>query len=305
MQFSLFRRFLVFVKETNRARLRRRRAPARLAYQHWIQENDAPTLARRAIWKAELASLCDRPLISLLMPVYNPNADWLNAAVQSVVDQIYPDWELCIADDCSTAPEVRAQLEQLVARDSRIKVTFRDTNGHISECSNSALALCRGTHVALIDQDDLIPPQALLKVAQVIVQQPDAGIIYSDEDKVGPDGLRESPSRKSNWHPSMLDKENLISHLGVYRTELIKSIGGFRKGFEGAQDHDLALRCTELLDARHILHIPEILYHWRVHPESTANSVDAKPYALVARELCLKEHATRMRASGKRTDETS
>lgn len=279
--------------------MRNRRAPERKAYQRWVVENDAPTLERVRGWQAEVSAMSSHPVISLLMPVYRPDLHWLEEAVASVFAQVYPHWQLCIADDNSPGTDVRGYLEALAKRDPRIQVTFRSSNGHISECSNSALSLCTGSHVALIDQDDLIAPQALLRVAQIVAAQPGVGVIYSDEDKIGPDGRREAPSRKSKWHPSMLERLNLISHLGVYRTDLMRSIGGFRKGFEGAQDHDLALRCTEALSAHDIVHIPEILYHWRVHPDSTACSLDAKPYALIARERCLKEHQARLMAIGK------
>lgn len=296
MQQKVIQRVIAYVKELNRARLRSRRAPQRHAYQCWVQAHDTATVEKIAAWKAEVDALTSKPLISLLMPVYRPDLRWLEAAVQSVFAQVYPHWELCIADDNTPEPEVRDYLKTLCGRDARVHVTFRTSNGHISECSNSALSLCSGSHVALLDQDDLIAPQALLRVAQVIARQPQVGIIYSDEDKLGPDGSREAPSRKSTWHASMLEKNNLISHLGVYRTELMKSLGGFRKGLEGAQDHDLALRCTEILSDEDIVHIPEILYHWRVHPNSTASSLDAKPYALLARERCLKEHEMRLKA---------
>lgn len=302
MRPKAIQRVITYVKELNRARLRNRRAPQRHAYRRWVLDHDTATAERVSGWRSEMNSMPSMPVISVLMPVYRPDMRWLEAAVESVFAQVYPYWELCIADDNSPEPDVRVYLETLCERDARVKVAFRTTNGHISECSNSALSLCSGSHVALLDQDDLLAPQALLRVAQVIARQPQAGVIYSDEDKLGPDGVREAPSRKSAWHMSMLEHNNLISHLGVYRTELMKSIGGFRKGLEGAQDHDLALRCTEILDASDIVHIPEILYHWRVHPNSTASSVDAKPYAIRARERCLKEHEMRMRQLGPKTN---
>jgi O-antigen biosynthesis protein len=283
------------IRQTNRARLRRRRAPERLAYQQWVAQEDCITPERRIALEAELAALSQHTLISVLMPVYNADLTWLKAAVGSVQSQIYPHWELCIADDCSTQQDLLNYLRSLPEQDARIKVRFRTTNGHISACSNSALALCAGTHVALLDQDDLLPAHALLRVAQCIQQHPNVGMIYTDEDKIGPDGLRESPFRKTPWHPDLLAVENTVSHLGVYRTELMRAIGGFRQGLEGAQDHDLALRCSEQLQDDQIVHIPEILYHWRMHAESTSSSLDAKPYALVARQRCLQEHQMRLK----------
>lgn len=283
------------VRNANYKRLRRRREPARLAYQQWVQIHDSPTPDRLRNLEYQYQRLKYRPLISIIMPVYNADLNWLDKAIESIQNQIYQEWELCIADDCSPRSDVRQFLSKLPLKDTRIKVVFRTENGHISEASNSAIGLASGSFLALMDQDDLIASNALLEVAEAIAENPDAGLIYSDEDKIDTSDLREGPTKKGNWKPEKLRIHNYISHLGVYKTELVRSLGGFRVGLEGAQDHDLALRCTEKLTPEQIIYIPKILYHWRMHEHSTAFSKRAKPYAIKAQEKCISEHKIRMR----------
>ncbi|CAH0354119.1 glycosyltransferase [Aquabacterium sp. CECT 9606] len=291
---QLFTRFADMVRDANARRLRRRRAPARLAYQQWVRENDAPTSERLMGFAERYRRLVPRPLISVIMPVYNANLNWLDQAIESIRGQVYQEWELCIADDCSPRREVREALSAWSLKDARIKVAFRSENGHISAASNSAIELASGPFLALMDQDDLITPNALLEMAEAIGQHPKAGLLYSDEDKIDAENLRESPTKKGGWDPDRLQIHNYISHLGVYRTELVRALGGFRVGYEGAQDHDLVLRCSERLDAQQIIYIPQILYHWRMHEHSTASSRRAKPYAVAAREKCIADHKIRM-----------
>jgi glycosyltransferase involved in cell wall biosynthesis len=294
MKKPLLARIKQLIRGFNHRRLRRRRAPERLVYQQWVKDQDTLHTAELKQLQIEVSVMHSHPNISVLMPVYNPNLSWLKQAIESVQAQVYPDWELCIADDCSTTAEVRDFLRQVAANESRIKLVFRAANGHISACSNTALTLCTGQFTALMDQDDLLHPKALLKVAQCINAHPDAGMIYSNEDKLGPEGLRESPSKKAPWHPSLLLEVNHFSHLGVFKTELMQAVGGFRIGLEGAQDHDLALRCSEQIRPDQIHLIPDVLYHWRMHPESTSESLDSKPYALKARNKCIQEHVDRV-----------
>lgn len=234
------------------------------------------------------------PLISIVMPVYNPNLEWLEEAIQSVRNQLYPHWQLCIADDKSADPNVRQALLNYQALDERIKVTFRAANGHISAASNSALELATGEWIALMDQDDLLALEALYRVFEAIECNPDAALIYSDEDKIDEAGNRFSPYFKSDWNPDLFLSHNMISHLGVYKSDLVKSLGGFREGREGSQDYDLALRCIEVLKADQILHIPRVLYHWRSHADSTAQSGSNKGYALRVGQQVLNEHFQRV-----------
>ncbi|XGV98058.1 MAG: glycosyltransferase [Leptolyngbya sp. BL-A-14] len=250
---------------------------------------------------AETIELMPRkPLISIIVPVFNTPEPYLRAAINSVLDQIYPHWELCLADDASTEPHVRQVLEFYEAQDSRIKVAFRTTNGHISHCSNSALALATGEFVALLDHDDLLTPDALYEVALLINRQPEVDLIYSDEDKLDDQETLREPFFKPDWCPDSFLSRMYICHLGVYRRSLVEAIGGFRPGFEGSQDYDMALRFTEKTDR--IAHIPKVLYHWRIHPASAASSTEAKPYAYQAAEKALLEALQRRGTPGKIVD---
>lgn len=289
-----FAKLIAAIKMANYQRLRKRREPQRIAYQKWVAEHDVMTNEKRTELQAQYEKLDSKPLISIVMPVYNAPLGWLDEAIESVRDQVYQEWELCIADDLSSNPAIRPYLEEKASQDPRIKVEFRKTNGHISAASNSAIDIACGDFLTLMDQDDLIPPYALLEVAQCINTHPDSGLIYSDEDKIDEQGNRESPTRKEPWKPELLTDVNRLSHLSTYRTSLIRQLGGFRIGYEGAQDHDLALRCVEQLSPKQIVYIPKVLYHWRIHEHSTARDKSTKPYALSARKRALKEHFQRL-----------
>lgn len=229
------------------------------------------------------------------MPTYNSPALWLRRAIDSVRQQTYPYWELCIADDASPQPHVRVILEEYRGMDSRIRICLRDTNGHISEASNSALALATGDFVALLDHDDELAPHALYKIATAIKDHPELNLIYSDEDKIDELGRRFGPYFKPDWNPELLRAQNVISHLGVYRTELLRSIGGFRIGLEGSQDWDVALRITEQIPADTIAHIPDVLYHWRAISGSTALGHEEKSYVVQSSLRAVNEHLRRTR----------
>ena len=236
--------------------------------------------------------------LSIIIAVFNPGKSWLCEALDSVCNQSYSDWELCIADDASTDPAVSQILREYAERDNRIKICLRTTNGHISNASNSALELASGEWIVLMDHDDILPSHALQEVAKVIKENPDIRLIYSDEDKIDEHGKRFDPYFKSNWNRDLFYSHNMISHLGVYHAEIVRKIGGFRKGFEGSQDHDLALRVIEQIRDDQIYHIRKILYHWRSHPESTASTGDAKPYAIIAGERAINDHLQRTGGSG-------
>lgn len=270
-----------------------REVPDRHDYSRWVEYYD--TLDDNGRWKIgeEIRKWRSKPLIPIIMPVYNPPLDLLREAVESVQSQLYKNWELCIADDASTDAQVITYLESLKAQDKRIKVVFRETNGHISNASNSALMLASGQYIALMDNDDLLPENALYWVARTIHDNPDVGVIYSDEDKIDTAGKRSSPYFKSDWNEFLFRSQNMVCHLGVYRSDLVKEVGGFRTGFEGAQDYDLALRCSEKLNRSQIVHIPRVLYHWRIHAGSTAMAGDEKPYAALAGVKALDEHLQR------------
>jgi GT2 family glycosyltransferase len=263
-------------------------------YKEWVKRYEANNKFY-AEYVLNFKSADNAPLISVIMPVFNTQLPFLKMAIESVRNQIYPHWELCVADDASTDPKIKKILRDYQQLDKRIKVTFRNRNGGISVASNSALSLAEGQWLALFDHDDILPKNALLEVAQVILRNPHVRLIYSDEDKITKKGIRISPYFKPDWNLALLRSHNLITHLGVYHADTVKEIGGFRVGLEGAQDYDLALRLIEKLTPEQIFHIPKILYHWRIHPQSTADiSANAKPYAMLNGERALNEHLQRV-----------
>ncbi|MFA6394320.1 MAG: glycosyltransferase family 2 protein [Sulfurimonas sp.] len=264
-----------------------------VSYSNWIRQYDTVSKADKIKMHQQAEIFQNRPLISIIMPVYNPNPRWLEQAIESVCAQIYPNWELCIADDSSTNSEIRLVLEKYSKADKRIKICFRKENGHISEASNSALAIATGAWIALLDHDDILPEHALFFVVDAINNNQDSQLIYSDEDKIDEDGKRSNPYFKCDWNQDLFYSQNMISHLGVYRADLVRKVGGFRKGLEGSQDYDLALRCIENIAPEQICHISRILYHWRIHVDSTAHDLNAKPYAVIAGEKALMEHFIR------------
>ncbi|WP_082146130.1 glycosyltransferase family 2 protein [Burkholderia pyrrocinia] len=262
-------------------------------YWAWIERYDTLTEQRRIQALAEIEHFERCPLISIVVPTYNSDERFLREMIESVRGQIYPHWELCIADDASPSESVRQVLEAARASDERIKVVYRSVNGHISEASNSALDIATGEYVALLDHDDIIPPHALFMVVKYLNKYPGARMFYSDEDKLSADNERTSPYFKSDWNPQLFLSQNMFSHLGVFETALVREAGGFRKGLEGSQDYDLALRCVELSGHDAVVHIPHVLYHWRILPGSTASSGSEKPYALVAAIRALEDHLAR------------
>ena len=254
------------------------------------------TNADRKRIREHIGSLSYRPTISLIVPVYNTDEKWLRRCLDSVLAQLYPDWELCIADDASTDPMVRKVLDEYRAGDARIRVVFRQENGHISASSNSALSIATGEFIALLDHDDELAENALYENAILLGQYRDADMIYSDEDKLNEDGKRHSPFFKPDWSPDTFLSHMYTCHLGVYRTELVRSIGGFRVGYEGSQDYDLVLRLTE--KTKRIYHISKILYHWRAIHGSTALTYDSKNYAYKAGLKALQEALDRRGEGG-------
>jgi GT2 family glycosyltransferase len=202
-----------------------------------------------------------------------------------VLEQVYTNWELCIADDASTESHVKEILQEYISKDPRIRVAFRKENGHISLCSNSAIEIAKGEFIALLDHDDILTPNALYEVVILLNRYPDADMIYSDEDKLSEDGKLVAPFFKPDWCPDSFLSRMYTCHLGVYRHSLITQIGGFRVGYEGSQDYDFVLRLTEKTEK--IYHIPKILYHWRLHPGSASASLTAKPYAYKAGQRAL------------------
>jgi GT2 family glycosyltransferase len=262
-------------------------------YRNWVEAYDTLTDADRAVILRHIDTMAQRPLISVVMPTYNTPEAYLRCAIESVRRQLYTHWELCIADDASSEPHVRRILEEYRAREPRIKVTYRAQNGHISAASNSAIALATGEFVAFLDHDDELTGHALYMVAVELEAHPAAEIVYSDEDKLAVDGSRFDPYFKPDWDPDLFLAQNLVSHLCVCRTERVREVGGFRPGYDGAQDWDLLMRIAERVPAAHIRHVPHILYHWRAVPGSTALAIGEKSYVSAAQHRTLAAHFAR------------
>jgi len=245
-------------------------------YRRWLTIHD-PSPEQLDSMRIENARWGYRPLISVIVPVYNPADGWLDKMIASVQAQVYSQWELCLADDHSTSPQVRSELERWASVVPGIKVVFRETNGNISAASNSALQLATGEFVALLDHDDALAPHALHRVVEALQPDREVDLLYSDEDKILLDGRRGEVHLKGDFDPDYLLSTNYICHLLVVRRSLVDDLGGFREGYEGSQDHDLAIRAAER--ARAIKHVPEVLYNWRKVPGSAALRAEAKPAA--------------------------
>jgi GT2 family glycosyltransferase len=241
--------------------------------------------------KRSINSFSQKPLFSIIMPVYNPRIDLFIKTLDSVKSQIYEYWELCIADDNSSDTEIRETLEKYGKADNRIKVVYREQNGHISRASNSALELATGEYAVLMDHDDILREDALYEMARAINIKCGADLIYSDEDKIDEWGLHSDPHFKPDWCPDNLLSRNYLGHVCAFKTAQLRDVGGWRVGYEGSQDYDLVLRYTEIYNK--VIHIPEVLYHWRIHSESAALSEAVKPYAYRAAQMALAEAMTR------------
>ncbi len=267
-------------------------------YARWIRCYDRLERDDARRIREQVASFHYSPLISVLLPVYNSNPRWLRRAILSVQKQLYPRWELCVVDDASSDRKLWPFLQRCARRDPRIKVMRRAENGHISAASNDALRLASGDFVALLDHDDELAPTALYFVALALNKNRGLQLLYSDEDKLDAQNRRFEPYFKSDWNPELFLAQNFISHLSVYRTDLVRRTGGFRVGFEGSQDYDLTLRCIDQIQPNEIEHLPWVLYHWRAGDQSTASSVTAKPYAQEAARRAVQEHLDRTGIAG-------
>ncbi|HEY8504472.1 MAG TPA: glycosyltransferase, partial [Gemmataceae bacterium] len=291
----------------------RRLGPAggatRTSYDVWRRRH-ALTDADRERIRSEVATWADPPLISVLMPVYNPRPEFLERALDSVRAQLYPHWQLCVTDDASTDPRVRSILRRYAKLDQRIEVEFAEANGGISAASNRSLARARGAYVALLDHDDELAEHALFRVAETVRRNPDAEMIYSDEDKLDPEGRHVDPFFKPDWAPEYFLTCMYTCHLSVFRTELARAVGGFRSAFDLAQDYDLALRVVAHVqqatrrpdgtsaESERIAHIPDVLYHWRMAPTSTATGHEAKPQAELAARRAVESYLERIGRAG-------
>jgi GT2 family glycosyltransferase len=267
-------------------------------YDIWVKNSDTLSQADRDKIRAHLSGFERKLLISVIMPVYETPEWALREAIDSIRHQLYPYWELCIADDASTAPHIADLLREAAAHEPRIKWMRRPQNGHISAASNSALALATGEFVALMDHDDLLPEHALYEVAVALNKNPTLDILYSDEDQVDRKGRRFFPYFKTDWNIDLLLGHNMISHLGVYRRTLLERVGGFHEGFEGSQDYDVALRCADATVPGRICHIPAVLYHWRRDFGEASFSEERQDQCSSAALRAISDHLERRHESG-------
>ncbi|MGB3700041.1 MAG: glycosyltransferase [Anaerolineales bacterium] len=258
------------------------------SYQQWIYDHE-PNKQVLAGQRTASSKFPRQPLISIITPVFNPSPDVLKDTINSVIAQTYPNWELCLANGGSTQEGVAEVLDDFLNIDQRILVKHLSENLGISSNSNAALSMASGDYIALMDHDDLLAPDMLFEVVQVINQHPEAEIIYFDEDKISSDGrTRLDPFFKpSAWSPDLLLSTNYLMH-SVISHALVDEHGGFRSEVDGAQDWDLSLRITRT--KRNIYHIPKVFYHWRQVPGSAAREANAKPWAFNAQARCIEDH---------------
>lgn len=259
-------------------------------YRAWIATTEASQISARI---AEAWQHCRQrtPVISILLPTYNTDPDFLRQALDSVLAQLYPHWQLCVVDDASSEPHVKPLLQQYAQRDSRIQLHLQTENRGIAATSNRALELAGGEYVALLDHDDVLTPHALLCIAASINQNPQLQLLYSDSDNLDAQGQRVDPFFKPDWNYDLLLGQNYLNHLTVYKKQRLIDVGGWRTGFEGSQDYDLLLRIVEGLADSQIFHIPEILYHWRQVPTSVSRANLGA--AVRAARTAIREHLQR------------
>ena len=237
------------------------------------------------------------PLFSIVTPVYEPPLEVFRETFASVLAQTLADWEWILVDDASPSPDVRDWIREQAVDDPRIRLVERATNGHIVRATNDGVEAAQGAYLAFVDHDDLLTPDALAVMARHVAVHDDVDYLYSDEDKADADGTLHSPFRKPAWSPERLRGQMYTSHLSVMRTSLVREVGGLREGYDGSQDHDLALRVAER--ARRVVHVPEVLYHWRAIAGSAAADIGAKPYATLAGQRAVQDHLDRLGIRGR------
>ncbi len=261
-------------------------------YQMWIENNEP---SKEELEEQRNTKFKINPKISIIIPMYNTPINFFEELVNNLIDQTYTNWELCLADG---SPEKNEKLEKIYKKDERIKYKFIGENKGIAGNTNEALSLVTGDFVALLDHDDLLPIFSLYEIVKCINENPDVEFIYTDEDKFEKlGGKRYDPYFKSDFAPDTLRANNFICHFSVFKKELMDKLGGFRSKYDGAQDYDILLRMSE--ETNNIIHIPKILYHWRVHSLSTAKSGGtAKPYAYEAGTKAIQDHIDRIGLKG-------
>lgn len=260
-------------------------------YHNWIARYNTVRDSDIEEMKGRLLGFKYLPLISVVIPVYNTNHEFLCQLLDSVLNQTYPYFEVCIAEDASPDKEIKVILQEYSQKDERIKVVFRESNGGICAASNSALAISSGEYVALVDHDDFLPVEALFTICHYInLYDNEVDLLYSDEDKLDAQGNRFDPYFKGGWNRRLIYQQNFVAHLGVYRRTIIDEIGGFRQGFEGSQDYDLLLRFLKKTTDERIAHIPYILYSWRKYSEYGSFSTQNQDKSDLAAKRALEEY---------------
>jgi len=256
-------------------------------YQHWIKIKE---VRHQSTINTLISNITSAEKISIILPTFNSNVDYLKQCIESVQQQSYKNWQLCIVDDASTHTDHIRLIRQKFTEDPRIQFHQRKENGHISAASNSALKMATGKYTLLLDHDDTLALHALLLMVSQFQQSPKLDLVYADEDKISTNNTRFEPHFKPEWNQDLLYSQNYIGHPILVKTKKLKSMGGFSLGLEGSQDHDLLLRYTSELTKEHIHRIPQILYHWRAHDESTAGNSAAKSYTTKAGIKALQNH---------------
>ena len=275
-------------------RLSERMEPEEVPYGPWFEKHKA---SREQLEKQRARKWDRTPLLSIVVPAYRTPEEFLEQMMDSLLAQSYENWELCIANGSPEDDRMQKVLREYTKKDSRIRVKNLEENLGIAGNTNAALAMASGEFVGLLDHDDLLAPNALYEVADRIVADEQTDVLYTDEDKVTTD-LKEhfQPHFKPDFSIDLLRSNNYICHFFVVRRTLLEKTGGFRREFDGAQDYDFIFRCTEA--AEKIVHIPEVLYHWRTHKESTADNPVSKMYAFEAGKRAIESHLERCREQG-------
>ncbi|SEH06707.1 glycosyltransferase [Candidatus Venteria ishoeyi] len=267
-----------------------------IEYQTWLFRHAFVSLHDWKSLRSEAQSWQEKPLFSLITPVYNTPLKLLFECIYSVRTQAYPYWELCLVDDGSSHKTTLALLDAMADEDKRLRVLHLPQNQGICAATNAGLAMARGDYVGFLDHDDRLAPNALHAIAKSIRQQPDTQVLYSDRDMLSPRNTRFMHLFKPGWSPETLLSGNYLFHLLVYRRDLLEQLGGVRGEFEGSQDYDLILRAADV--QAKILHLPQVLYHWRQHENSVSLAHDAKAYAYEAGTRAVQESLQRRGLQG-------
>ena len=278
-------------------RLFERMEPEEVPYAPWFEKH---RISDKELEMQRQTKLSRQPLISIAVPAYQTPTDFLAQMIDSLIAQSYANWELCIANGSPSDAKMSALLADYAKRDKRVRYVDITGEQGIAENTNAALAMATGDFIGLLDHDDLLAPNALFEVAKTINGNDTFDVIYTDEDKVTTDLTEHfQPHFKPDLNIDLLRSNNYICHFFVVRKSLAKTVGGFRKEFDGAQDYDFIFRCIE--EARAVAHIPQVLYHWRTHRDSTADNPASKMYAFEAGRRAIKEHLKRQGQVGEVT----